>query len=73
MLSRRTKAVQKVSSENASNLEAPTESNTHNEKSNGECEESEEITQEEPCSISEEPVKIPEGKARGEFIIYRRL
>ena len=67
MLSRRTKAVQKVSSENASNLEAPTESNTHNEKSNGECEELEEIAQEEPCSISEEPVKIPEGKGRQEL------
>ncbi|GFY82918.1 N2,N2-dimethylguanosine tRNA methyltransferase [Actinidia rufa] len=67
LLSRRTKAVQKVSSENASNLEAPTESNTHNEKSNGECEESEEITQEESCSISEEPVTIPEGKGRREL------
>ncbi|PSS35089.1 TRNA (guanine(26)-N(2))-dimethyltransferase [Actinidia chinensis var. chinensis] len=67
LLSRRTKAVQKVSSENASNLEAPTESNTHNEKSNGECEESEEITQEEPSSISEEPVTIPEGKGRREL------
>ncbi|PSS33642.1 TRNA (guanine(26)-N(2))-dimethyltransferase [Actinidia chinensis var. chinensis] len=67
MLSRRTKAVRKVSGENAFNLEASTESNTHNEKSNGECEESEEITQDEPCSISEEPVKIPEGKTRGEL------
>ncbi|GFY84850.1 N2,N2-dimethylguanosine tRNA methyltransferase [Actinidia rufa] len=67
MLSRRTKAVRKVSGENTFNLEASTESNTHNEKSNGECEESEEITQDEPCSISEEPVKIPEGKARGEL------
>lgn len=66
-MSRRTKAVQKLSNENASELETPSEPNTPNDKSNGECEESEEISLEEPCSISEEPVKIPEGKGRAEL------
>ncbi|KAG5535209.1 hypothetical protein RHGRI_023109 [Rhododendron griersonianum] len=67
MLSRRTKAVQKVSNDSASKLEAPIESNKGNDKSNGECEESEEASLDEPCSIPEEPVKILEGKGRGEL------
>lgn len=67
MLSRRTKAVQKVSNDSASKLEAPIESNKGNDKSNGECEESEETSLDEPCSIPEEPVKILEGKGRGEL------
>ncbi|KAF5958487.1 hypothetical protein HYC85_005712 [Camellia sinensis] len=66
-LSRRTKTAQKVSGENVSELKAPTESDVHNEKSNGECEESEEISPDEPCSISEKPVKTPEGKVQGEL------
>lgn len=66
-LSRRTKTAQKVSGENVSELKAPTESDVHNEKSNGECEESKEISPDEPCSISEKPVKTPEGKVQGEL------
>uniref|UniRef100_A0A5B6ZDT5 tRNA (guanine(26)-N(2))-dimethyltransferase n=1 Tax=Davidia involucrata TaxID=16924 RepID=A0A5B6ZDT5_DAVIN len=67
MLSRRTKTAQHVLDENSSKPEAPVESAMHDKKSNGECEESEEISHDEPCSISEEHVKPPEGKGRGEL------
>ncbi|KAL6994114.1 methylamine--glutamate N-methyltransferase [Sarracenia purpurea var. burkii] len=67
MLLKRTKAVHKLSNENASKLETPTEFHMHNEVTNGEYEDLEEISQDEPCSISEEPVKTSEGKGRGEL------
>ncbi|KAF2313697.1 hypothetical protein GH714_012770 [Hevea brasiliensis] len=38
-----------------------------NEIFNGECEASEEITEDEPCNISEEPMKTTERKVRGEL------
>ncbi|XP_052205235.1 probable tRNA (guanine(26)-N(2))-dimethyltransferase 2 isoform X2 [Diospyros lotus] len=67
MLYRRTKAAHKVLGENASELEVRTESHMDNEKSNGKHEESEVVSQDEPCSISEEPVEFPEVKGRGEL------
>ncbi|KAA8530468.1 hypothetical protein F0562_005177 [Nyssa sinensis] len=73
MLSRRTKAAQKISGKNASDAEAPAESALHNEKSNGECEESEDLSHDETCSISEEPVKTSEGKGRVELKLPRVL
>ncbi|XAR71317.1 tRNA (guanine(26)-N(2))-dimethyltransferase [Bertholletia excelsa] len=80
MRSRRTKALQKELNETAAAQEAPiesdmhneksearTESDMHNEKSNHECQESVEISQDEPCSISEDPSKTSEGKGREEL------
>ncbi|XP_059639753.1 tRNA (guanine(26)-N(2))-dimethyltransferase 1 isoform X2 [Cornus florida] len=67
MLSRRTRTAQKVSIENTSEPEAPIDSVVDNEKPNGECEESEEISHDEPCSISKGPVKTPDWKIRGEL------
>lgn len=38
-----------------------------NGNSNGDCEMPEDISQDEPCSIPEEPSKTTEGKGRGEL------
>lgn len=39
----------------------------NNGNSNGDCVMPEEISQDEPCSIPEEPSKTTEGKGRGEL------
>ncbi|KAK9272924.1 hypothetical protein L1049_003303 [Liquidambar formosana] len=70
MLSKRTKTSQKVSEKDASEPaveEAHFDPIANNEKSNGECEVLEEVSQDEPCSIVEEQVKTTEGKGRGEL------
>ncbi|KAJ6766504.1 TRNA (GUANINE(26)-N(2))-DIMETHYLTRANSFERASE 1-RELATED, partial [Salix purpurea] len=70
MLSKRKKSVEKASEKDASGPaveEASTESALDNGKSNGECEVHEEISQDEPCSVSEEPVKNSEGNHHGEL------
>ncbi|KAJ6402574.1 hypothetical protein OIU84_014637 [Salix udensis] len=70
MLSKRKKSAEKASEKDASGPaveEASTESALDNGKSNGECEVHEEISQDEPCSVSEEPVKNSEGNHRGEL------
>jgi tRNA (guanine26-N2/guanine27-N2)-dimethyltransferase len=70
MLSKRTKSAKKASEKDASGPaveEASTGSALDNEKSNGECEVHEEISQNEPCSISEESVKNTEGNHHGEL------
>lgn len=71
LLSKRMKRKQKASEEDSSRPledEAPTESVTCDEKTNGECEVVEETSREEPCSgISEDSVKSTEGKGRGEL------
>ncbi|KAK6928070.1 tRNA methyltransferase, Trm1 [Dillenia turbinata] len=67
MLSKRMKSTEKISEKNSSEPveeEGKTESVAHDEKSNGECEMTD---QEEPCNITEEPIKIADGKARGEL------
>ncbi|CBI16939.3 hypothetical protein AAG906_013372 [Vitis piasezkii] len=69
-LSKRTKAAKKVSEEDASEplaKEAPTESDMHEEKSNGECAVPEETSLDEPHCISEEPVGIMEEKGQGQL------
>lgn len=66
-LSRRTKTTSKVPEEHASEPEAPRDSDMPNGKSNGECEASEEIPEDEPCTASEELVKPVEGKGRAEL------
>ncbi|KAA8547883.1 hypothetical protein F0562_004312 [Nyssa sinensis] len=73
ILSRRMKTAQLVMGENASKLEAPAESAPHDEKSNGKCEELEEISHDEPCCISEETVKTSDGKGQGELKAPRVL
>lgn len=45
----------------------PEESVMNDENANGECEVPEEGPQDEPCSISKESVKNPEGKGRREL------
>lgn len=70
MLSKRKKSAEKASEKDASGPaveEASTESALDNEKSNGECKVHEEISQDEPCSVSEEPVKNSEGNHHGEL------
>lgn len=70
MLSRRTKSAKRESEKGASGSaeeEASNEAAVDNEKSNRDCEVSEEIAQEEPCNIPEEPVKITEGKVQGKL------
>ncbi|KAG5247435.1 tRNA (guanine(26)-N(2))-dimethyltransferase [Salix suchowensis] len=70
MLSKRKKSAEKASEKDASGPaveEASTESALDNGKSNGECEVHEEISQDEPCSVSEEPVKNSEGNHHGEL------
>ncbi|CAK7335333.1 unnamed protein product [Dovyalis caffra] len=60
MLSKRRKSAEKASEKDASGPaveEASNGSALDNKKSNVECEVDEEISQDEPCSISEEPVK----------------
>lgn len=47
--------------------EASNEPAINNGNSNGDCEMPEEISQDEPCSIPEEPSKTTEGKGRGEL------
>ncbi|XVE78574.1 hypothetical protein DITRI_Ditri13aG0156800 [Diplodiscus trichospermus] len=69
LLSKRNKSAPKVPEKNGSISEAdkkPNEPDMNNEKSNEECEGSEEKSQEEACTTSEEPVKM-EGKIRGEL------
>ncbi|KAI3462862.1 hypothetical protein Pfo_019525 [Paulownia fortunei] len=67
MLSRRKKTGPKVAQEPAVDPEAVTDSIMHNKKSNGECEISQEISQDEPCSISEDPAANHEGKGQAEL------
>ncbi|KAG6777601.1 hypothetical protein POTOM_017426 [Populus tomentosa] len=70
MLSKRTKSAEKASEKDTAGPaveEASTGSALDNEKSNGECEVHEEISQDEPCSISEESVKNTEGNHHGEL------
>ncbi|KAJ9683053.1 hypothetical protein PVL29_018865 [Vitis rotundifolia] len=69
-LSKRTKAAKKVSEEDSSEPlaeEAPTESDMHEEKSNGECAVLEERSLDEPRCISEEPVGVMEEKGQGQL------
>lgn len=68
-LLKRTKAVTKASEKDSSEPagEAADESLMNDEEANGECEVSEEVHQDEPCSISKESVKTHEGKGRGEL------
>jgi tRNA (guanine26-N2/guanine27-N2)-dimethyltransferase len=69
-LSKRTKSADKASGKDASEPAVVEESNgsaLDNEKSNVECEVHKEISQVEPCSISEEPMKSAEGNHRGEL------
>ncbi|KAJ6738680.1 N 2 N 2 -DIMETHYLGUANOSINE TRNA METHYLTRANSFERASE [Salix koriyanagi] len=64
MLSKRKKSAEKASEKDASGPaveEASTESALDNGKSNGECEVHEEISQDEPCSVSEEPALSASG------------
>ncbi|KAL0450434.1 UNVERIFIED_CONTAM: putative tRNA (guanine(26)-N(2))-dimethyltransferase 2 [Sesamum latifolium] len=67
MLSKKSRAGPKVSGEPVAEPEAPTDAVMHDEKTNGECEVSQEISQDESCSISEEPAANQEGKGRGEL------
>ncbi|KAK4417567.1 putative tRNA (guanine(26)-N(2))-dimethyltransferase 2 [Sesamum alatum] len=66
-LSKKMKAGPKVSGEPVAEPEALTDTVMHDEKSNGECEVSQEIPQDESCSVSEEPAAHQEGKGRGEL------
>lgn len=69
LLLKRTKAAQKAPEKDSCEPdgEAAEESGMNVENTNGECEVPEEISQDEPCSISKESVKTPEGKGRGEM------
>lgn len=67
MLYKRTKKPANVSGEPTSESEALVESAVHDEKLNGDCEVSKEIAQDEPCSMSEKPTKMSEGKGRREL------
>ncbi|PQM40081.1 putative tRNA (guanine(26)-N(2))-dimethyltransferase 2 [Prunus yedoensis var. nudiflora] len=69
-LSKKTKTAPKVSEKDASNSvveEVSNESDIIDEKTNGDCGVAAEISQEEPCSISEEPNKVTEGKGQVEL------
>ncbi|CAL9014206.1 unnamed protein product [Prunus brigantina] len=69
-LSKKTKTAPKVSEKDASNSvveEVSNESDIIDEKTNGDCEVAAEISQEEPCSGSEELNKVTEGKGRVEL------
>ncbi|XP_021816795.1 probable tRNA (guanine(26)-N(2))-dimethyltransferase 2 [Prunus avium] len=69
-LSKKTKTAPKVSEKDASNSvveEVSNESDIIDEKTNGDCEVAAEISQEEPCSISQEPNKVTEGKGQVEL------
>ncbi|XP_012851888.1 PREDICTED: probable tRNA (guanine(26)-N(2))-dimethyltransferase 2 isoform X2 [Erythranthe guttata] len=63
---RKMKAGPKVAVEPTVEPEALTDTVMDDGTSNGECEVSEEISQDEPCSISEDPTAKQEGKGRGE-------
>ncbi|KAG8366972.1 hypothetical protein BUALT_Bualt16G0023900 [Buddleja alternifolia] len=65
MLLKRKRAGPKVAEEPAVEADGVTDSVTDNGKSNGECEVSEEISQDEPCSVSEDPAVKQDGKVRG--------
>ncbi|KAF5480143.1 hypothetical protein F2P56_000910 [Juglans regia] len=70
ILLKRTKAAQKApekDSSEASGEAAADNDAMNNEKPNGECEVPKEISQDEPCSVSKESVKTPEGKRHGEM------
>ncbi|KAK6152640.1 hypothetical protein DH2020_012279 [Rehmannia glutinosa] len=68
MLLRRKKPGPKVAEETAVDPEAIImDSTTHNEKSNVHCEVAQEISQDEPCSISGDPAAHQEGKCRAEL------
>jgi tRNA (guanine26-N2/guanine27-N2)-dimethyltransferase len=70
LLLKRTKGAQKAPEKDSSEPdgeEAAEESVKNDENTNGECEVPEEVSQDEPCSISKELVKAPEGKGRGEM------
>ncbi|KAL0377623.1 UNVERIFIED_CONTAM: putative tRNA (guanine(26)-N(2))-dimethyltransferase 2 [Sesamum radiatum] len=67
MLSKKSRAGPKVSGEPVAEPEALTDTVVHDEKTNGECEVSQEISQDESRSISEEPAANQEGKGRGEL------
>lgn len=70
LLLKRTKGAQKAPEKDSSEPdgeEAAEESVRNDENTNGKCEVPEEISQDEPCSISKESVKTPEGKGRGEM------
>lgn len=67
MLSKRTKAVAKVSDKPVDKTEAPVESISEAGKSNGLYEASEETSEHEPCSTSEKVVDNTEEKSRGEL------
>ncbi|TQE00213.1 hypothetical protein C1H46_014131 [Malus baccata] len=69
-LSKKTKNAVKESDKDASNCvveEVPIEPANHEEKTNGDCEMAAEVSHNEPCSVSEEPEKVTEGKWRGEL------
>lgn len=69
-LSKKTKAASKVSEKDASESvqeEVANESTVCDEKSNGDSEVPEKVSQYESCGLSEEPVKGTEGKVSGEL------
>ncbi|KAK6154990.1 hypothetical protein DH2020_009238 [Rehmannia glutinosa] len=67
MLSRKKKTGPKDSGEPIVEPEALTDTVMHDEKSNGECEVSQEISRDEPGSISEDQAAKQEGKGKGEL------
>ncbi|XP_050135093.1 probable tRNA (guanine(26)-N(2))-dimethyltransferase 2 [Malus sylvestris] len=69
-LSKKAKPAPKESDKDASDSvveEVPNEPAIYEEKTNGDCEMAAEISQDEPCSISEKTDKVTEGKWRGEL------
>ncbi|XP_041002555.1 probable tRNA (guanine(26)-N(2))-dimethyltransferase 2 [Juglans microcarpa x Juglans regia] len=70
ILLKRTKATQKAPEKDSSEASGEVAADNdvmNDEKPNGECEVPEEISQDEPCSVSKESVKTPEGKRHGEM------
>ncbi|KAF8408237.1 hypothetical protein HHK36_007383 [Tetracentron sinense] len=70
MLTKRMKTARKVVKEASSGPSAKeeiSESMLYSEKSNGKCEVQLEPSEDEPCNISEEPIRMAEGKGRGEL------
>lgn len=70
ILLKRTKAAQKAPEKASSEASGEAEAGNdvmNDEKPNGECEVPKEISQDEPCSVSKESDKTPEGKGHGEM------
>ncbi|KAG7986432.1 hypothetical protein I3843_03G078700 [Carya illinoinensis] len=69
ILLKRTKAAQKAPEKDTTEASGAAANNDvmNDEKPNVECEVPEDISQDEPCSVSKESAKIPEGKGHGEM------